>query len=296
MHWRAFRFKQAAGWMAGTTAGLFFAANLVSSLYFERRFLRPRRENSRTSDLTGYVPEAKYSTTKLQIKSLDGLRISALLLTPENRNGHAIIICHGLAHDKNSGIRFVQYLLNDGYCLLLIDFRNHGESEGNITTYGYFEKNDLLAAIHYMRNALGPAARIGILGASMGASIAILAAAECGELHAMILDSPFASLRQITFEWAVQMTRLPKFLLILPVNLAYLWLLIFTRCSVPEVEPLQKAKQIRCPLFLIHGGRFMKMPPVKRRSGLSIARSTWEFIWRMRRNIKDACCASSAKI
>jgi len=230
MQLRADRWK-AAGWVVGGTAGLFVAANVASSLYFQHRFLRPARKLNNTSDLSGYIPEAKYSTTKLEMRSTDGLRISALLLTPENENGHAVIVCHGLRHDKNSGIRFVQYLLNEGYRLLLIDFRNHGESEGRITTYGYYEKNDLLAAIKYLKEELEASARIGILGASMGASIALMAAAETQDLHALILDSPFASLRQITLEWAIQMTRLPKFLLLLPVNLAYLWLLVFERCS-----------------------------------------------------------------
>ena len=261
MRSRTSRFKQAAGWVVGSAAGLFVAANVASSLYFQHRFLRPARKDNKTSSLTGYVPEAKYTTTKLEMRSADGLRISGLLLTPEKENGHAVIICHGLAHDKNSGIRFVQYLLSEGYRLLLIDFRNHGESEGRITTYGYFEKKDLLAAIRYLRESLGASARIGILGASMGASIALMAAAETSDLHALILDSPFASLRQITLEWAIQMTRLPKFLLLLPVNLAYLWLLIFARCSVPEVEPWEKAKRIRCPLLLIHGGADKMIPP-----------------------------------
>jgi pimeloyl-ACP methyl ester carboxylesterase len=257
---RADRWK-AAGWVVGGTAGLFVAANVASSLYFQHRFLRPARKLNNTSDLNGYVPEAKYTTTKLEMRSTDGLRISALLLTPEKENGHAVIVCHGLRHDKNSGIRFVQYLLNEGYRLLLIDFRNHGESEGRITTYGYYEKNDLLAAIKYLRESLGASGKIAILGASMGASIALMAAAETKDLHALILDSPFASLREITFEWAIQMTRLPKFVLLLPMNLAYLWLLIFTRCSVPEVEPWEKAKQIKCPLFLIHGGADKMIPP-----------------------------------
>src|ERR1051326_4067294 len=109
MRWRTSRFKQAAGWFVGGTAGIFFAANIASSFYFHRRFLRPSRKDNKTSDLTGYTPEAKYVTTKLDIRSADGLRISALMLTPENPNGHGVVICHGLAHDKNSGIRFVQY-------------------------------------------------------------------------------------------------------------------------------------------------------------------------------------------
>ena len=254
------RVIQTAGWSAAGITGVFFAINLATSFYIHRMMARPKRKRNRSSDLSDFVPEVEYHTTLCRFSCDDGVEVSAVVLTPEKRNGHIIVICHGLAHDKHSGIRFVQYLLREGYTLLSLDFRNHGESDGEVTTYGYHEKKDLIAAIHYLRERCGYDARIGILGASMGAAIALQAAAETDEISALVLDSPFASLRTITYEWADQMTHLPRFLLHLPMNLGLLWYELGTRCKVLDIEPMAKVKNIRCPIFLIHGGNDEKIP------------------------------------
>lgn len=251
---------QAATWSAAGLAGLFFAINVATSFYVEWMMARPKRKRNRTSDLSDFVPEVKYETSLCRFTCDDGVEVSALVLTPEKINGHIILICHGLSHDKQSGIRFVQYLLREGYTLLSIDFRNHGESQGDYTTYGYHEKKDLVAAIRYLRQRCGYDARIGVLGASMGASIALQAAAETGEISGLVLDSPFASLKTITYEWADQMTHLPRFLLHVPMNLGFFWYERGTHCRVPEVEPVAKVKNIQCPIFLIHGSDDTKIP------------------------------------
>jgi len=221
--------------------------------------LRPRKKKNFSSDLTVYVPEAKYTTHEFQFRSSDDLLISALYLKPFRPNGHAILICHGLAHDKLSGIRYVQYLLKDGYDLILMDFRNHGESEGSITTYGHFEKHDLLGAIRYLRDQ-GFQGKLGILGASMGASIALLTAAETKEISGMVLDSPFASLQELCNAWARKTTKFPELFIKLPVQLAYCWLFLMYRFWVPEVAPCMSAQSVRCPVFLIHGGADQRIP------------------------------------
>lgn len=253
------KMKDAAPW-AAAGAGFFVAMNLAVSIYVELLLARPKRKRSKTADLTDFVPQVRYETAEIRFPSDDGVDLSALLLTPKKTNGHIVVICHGLAHDKRSGIRFVQYLLRAGYTLLAIDFRNHGESEGDVTTYGYFEKKDLHAAIQFLRKTFGNRPRIGILGASMGASIALQAAAETQELSGLVLDSPFASLRTITYEWADQKTHLPRFLLHVPMNMGYFLYEMYTHCKVPEIEPVAKVKQLSCPLFLIHGAEDEKIP------------------------------------
>ncbi|MCI0411462.1 alpha/beta fold hydrolase [bacterium] len=254
------RLKKAAPWFLGGLTGTFLLANLAASAYFNYTFLRPKRKKNQSSDLTGYIPEAEYTTHPFRFRSSDGIQISALRLEPARPNGHAVLVCHGLAHDKYSGIRYVQYLLREGYLLVLIDFRNHGESEGTITTYGHYEKQDLLATVRYLREG-GFQGRIGILGASMGASIALMTAAECEEIRAIILDSPFSSLTRISTEWACKMTRCPEAVLQFSIRLAYCWLYVAYRFWVPEVEPAAIAKKLRCPIFLIHGGADEKIPP-----------------------------------
>lgn len=256
MKWREPRIGKAIPWaVAGAVAigGLFLTANVATSVFIEQSLIRPKRKKNKTSDLADFIPEANYSTTPIRFLSTDGFWISALLLEPEKANGHAVVICHGIAHDKRSGIRFVQYLLKEGYTLLSIDFRNHGESEGSITTYGYHEKEDLLAAVRYLRNPVGIAGRIGVLGASMGASIAIQAAAESDQIGALVLDSPFASLKQVSLESVARITRLPRFMLYVPMSLAFFWTRLFYQFRVWDVEPSQKVQQVHCPILLIHG-------------------------------------------
>jgi len=251
--------RKAAPWLLGGLTTGFVLANLAGSAYFNHTFLRPRRKKNTSSDLTGYIPEAKYTTHEFQFRSSDGLLISALHLKPQQANGHTILVCHGLAHDKLSGIRYVQYLLKDGYELVLMDFRNHGQSEGSITTYGHFEKQDLLGTIRYLRDQ-GLQGKLGILGASMGAAIALLTAAKSKEISVMVLDSPYASLREMCNTWARKTTKFPELFIKLPVQLAYCWLFLMYRFWVPEVEPSISAQSVQCPVFLIHGGADQRIP------------------------------------
>lgn len=251
--------KKAAPWV-GVAGGLLLAANLGGSVFIHHRFRKPNKKSNRTSDLTDFVPEAKYSTEVRSFVSEDGVQLSMLLLTPENSNGNAVVVCHGVRHDKRSGVRYVQYLLLAGYTLACIDFRNHGDSSGSITTYGYFEKQDILAAIRHLRESLQVSGRIAVLGASMGAACAIMAAASSDQIDALVLDSPFASLEQMIAKSSSRTTHLSRGFLYLPLRLAFLWILLFDRCKVPEVKPAEKIKSVKCPVLLIHGGQDTVIP------------------------------------
>src|SRR5688572_12437886 len=253
------RLKTALPWVVGGLTAAFALANFAGSAYFNYTFLRPKRKKNRSSDLTGYTPEAEYRTQEFHFRSFDGVMISAIRLEPVRPNGHVILVCHGLAHDKYSGVRYVQYLLRAGYTLVHLDFRNHGESEGTITTYGFYEKRDLLCAIDFLQHQ-GFEGKIGILGASMGASIALMTAADCEAISALVLDSPFSSLQKISTEWACQLTRCPEALLQLSIRLAYCWLYLAYRFWVPEIEPAVYARKLRIPVFLIHGESDSKIP------------------------------------
>lgn len=253
------RLKKAFPWVLGGLTGAFALANFAGSAYFNHTFLRPKRKKNFSSDLTGYVPEADYTTHEFHFESFDGVTIAGIILEPSHSNGRTILICHGLAHDKYSGVRYVQYLLREGYTLALIDFRNHGESQGTITTYGFYEKRDLMGAIQYLRQS-GFSGSIGILGASMGASIALMTAVDCDDVSALVLDSPFSSLQRISTEWACQVTRCPEVVLQLSIRMAYCWLYLAYRFWVPEIEPAVMARRLRSPVFLIHGGADTRIP------------------------------------
>jgi pimeloyl-ACP methyl ester carboxylesterase len=244
--------RRAIPWAATGLGGAIALANLSIAFFIEQELVRPRRKYNRTSDVDNFIPDVPYSLESHLFRSYDGCKLSAILLKPDTANGKIILVCHGIRHDKRSGVRFVQYLLKAGYTLMLMDFRNHGESGGRITTYGYHEKEDLRAAICYLRNQ-GLNGAIGVLGASMGASVALQAAAGFDDIEAMVLDSPFASLEQIALEQTILVTKLPKFAVYFPVWLACSWARFVERFPVCEVSPAKSARDLKCAILLIHG-------------------------------------------
>ena len=112
-------------------------------------------------------------------------------------NGCTLICCHGIHDNRGQWIRQVARLHErSGYGALLFDFCGHGESEGDLVTYGVHEAAEIGAAIDYLR-ARGDVAmdRLGVMGYSLGAISAVLAAAEHPELRAVVLESGFADLQ-----------------------------------------------------------------------------------------------------
>ncbi len=77
----------------------------------------------------------------------DGLVLEGWLIAPTGpANGHTLILVHGLSSNRGAMLERAVFLAAAGYQTLLFDLRNHGTSEGTVTTVGYLEGEDVLAA------------------------------------------------------------------------------------------------------------------------------------------------------
>jgi fermentation-respiration switch protein FrsA (DUF1100 family) len=145
------------------------------------------------------------------------------------------------------------------YNVLLFDWRAHGESDGDRTTFGYEEVKDLAAALDYVssRPEVDPE-RIGVLGNSMGAAIAIRGGAALPQLKAVVSDSPYPSL-QDSIEVGVR-RRGP--LGLWPLRPLALLLGIKTIGVDPDlVRPIDEIDEISPrPVLIMHGGRDELVP------------------------------------
>jgi uncharacterized protein len=89
------------------------------------------------------------------------------------------IVAHGLAASKSNQLVLARLLPEHGFNVLIFDFRAHGESGGQLTTFGDRERRDVLGAVRWLRaNRAAGATRIVGVGASMGAAALIAAAAD----------------------------------------------------------------------------------------------------------------------
>jgi pimeloyl-ACP methyl ester carboxylesterase len=117
-------------------------------------------------------------------------------------------MCHGQEGSMDGDTRQMVPLHDARFNVLMFDFRAHGRSEGNCVSMGMYEKEDLLGALDTLAERKG-VERVGVLGFSMGAAVALITAALSERIGAVVADSSFGRLRSTLTGWAVQRASLP---------------------------------------------------------------------------------------
>lgn len=191
----------------------------------------------------------------------DSLAIKGWLIPAQNSD-KTIIFAHGYrrnrADDDIPMLNLARDLVDRGYNVLLFDFRNSGESGGNLTTVGQLEVRDLLGAVDYIKAKPEISRKIILLGFSMGATTSLLAGAREPEVDAVIADSPFANMRSYLEENLSVWTDLPSF----PFNQAFFIIVpMLTGLDPDQVSPINEITSFKGrPVLLIHGTADSKIP------------------------------------
>ncbi|MEO7923349.1 MAG: alpha/beta fold hydrolase [Chitinophagaceae bacterium] len=137
-------------------------------------------------------PSFSFDTVLLETKK--GLLVDAWYGKTDSAANGTVILFHGLTSNKGKILLEASEFRYLGYNVLLVDFRGHGNSEGNTTTIGYRETEEVkLAWDHVVEQG---EKRIFLWGGSMGA-VCIAKAVAQYELKpaGIILEMPFASLQ-----------------------------------------------------------------------------------------------------
>jgi len=130
----------------------------------------------------------------VEFKAKDGFKIRGWLVVNKTASP-TIIICHGFNTSRSDVLVLADFLFDGGYNILLFDFRGHGQSQGWYTSFGLQEQRDLAAAIEFLKNNQELKSKdFGVIGVSMGGSVAIMVAAENQDIKAVAADSPYVDL------------------------------------------------------------------------------------------------------
>jgi fermentation-respiration switch protein FrsA (DUF1100 family) len=143
-------------------------------------------------------------------RTSDGLTLVGWYVPTEN--GSLILAQHGYKSDRSEMLDEAAMLHRHGYGVLITSIRAHDRSGGTLITFGQEEMKDMQAwrALAVRLPGVDPQ-RIGIVGNSLGGSIAIEFAAEDPAMRAVVANSAFSSLSD-TIETSVRFyTGLPPF-------------------------------------------------------------------------------------
>ncbi|MDB5326233.1 MAG: prolyl oligopeptidase family protein [Phycisphaerales bacterium] len=183
----------------------------------------------------------------------DGGRVAAWYVAPADPSETTALLCHGLGGNTAGFFRMIDALHEAGIGVLAIDFRAHGESSGQLCSFGYREKYDVLGAIAWLKGQHPKASqRIVGVGASLGGAALLAAAAADPRIDGVAVLSTYSSLPDELndvshrnfippFSWLVRCFGLPLASLHVGVNLS-------------EVRPMDDVRKLwPRPVLIVHG-------------------------------------------
>ncbi|MBN1844690.1 MAG: alpha/beta fold hydrolase [Sedimentisphaerales bacterium] len=119
------------------------------------------------------------------LKPEDVLREGDRLLR-QQRPG--VVLCHGLGTNRGQLLSLAAHLNQEGFEVLLFDFRGCGASDGQIHSFGLRERNDVLAAVHFLADRGSvDRNRIAVVGQDVGGFAALGASVRDYSIRALVL-------------------------------------------------------------------------------------------------------------
>ncbi|NCT94859.1 MAG: alpha/beta hydrolase [Chitinophagaceae bacterium] len=130
----------------------------------------------------------------VQLTTADGMHLESWYAKNDSAHG-TIMMFHGHGSCKSAIIAEARAFYKMGYNVMLTDFRAHGNSEGNTSSIGMRESQDVKAAWDYLVQR-GDSNIIG-WGISMGAATLLKAVSDYSLKPArLIIEMPFGTLHQ----------------------------------------------------------------------------------------------------
>lgn len=134
--------------------------------------------------------DAEASGRAVTFASLDGTSLSGEYYEASARPAPAVVLVHMLTRSRSDWGNLPDRLQDAGITALAIDLRGHGGSSGSQQVLADMVQ-DVRAAVQWL--AARPGVRpgsIGLVGASLGASLSLLAAVELPAVRAIAVLSP----------------------------------------------------------------------------------------------------------
>jgi uncharacterized protein len=165
-----------------------------------------------------------------------------------------VALFHGYSGNKSLMLDKSDEFIKLGYNTFLVDFMGSGGSEGNQTTVGFQEAQDVKASLEYLTQQKEK--NIILFGTSMGAA-AILKAADTYSIQpaVAILECPFGSMYQTTCARFRQM-QVPCFPM---ANLLVFWGGMQNGFWAYGHNPQEYARNVDFPVLLLYGEKDLEV-------------------------------------
>lgn len=181
----------------------------------------------------------------------DGTRSPGWIILGQNSDGPTFVIVHGFGDSRYGSLRRTPLVLAQARKIVVFDLPGQGESQAKHGYGGLREPDDVLGILEQLEPE--DARRIVLLGVSMGAGVAIAAAAKAQasvrqNILGVIAESPYRHWDEPLHNM-FRHRRYPRWPII---PLAGLWLSL-TAEGFKQFDRVTHAAKLDCPLLVLHG-------------------------------------------
>jgi len=149
--------------------------------------------------------------SEVSFESSDGLDLKGWWV-PGDDSSRAVVLVHGLGASKSSDyvLETAPIYSQAGYCVLMLDLRGHGESEGDRTSLGYQEVRDVRGALSWLEERGFEPGEVVLHGWSMGGATVVRSAPGMS-VAAVVEESGYADLPLLLRDALPESSGLPAF-------------------------------------------------------------------------------------
>jgi fermentation-respiration switch protein FrsA (DUF1100 family) len=224
--------------LTGAAGVLCAGLTMFVASWVERFFFYP--------DAVRYSTPAQFGlhAEDVWIDAVDGARMHAWFLPAQSSAKGTVLHLHGNAANVSNHLPLVAWLPPLGFNVLTLDYRGFGRSAGVPSLDGVVD--DAAAALGALRLRTDvDATRLVVVGQSLGGATALrLLARDAAGVRLAIIDSAFASYRQIAREAASTAG-----------ILAPLAPLVLKAFPGPDKDPITALRAVHVPIIFVHGTR-----------------------------------------
>jgi fermentation-respiration switch protein FrsA (DUF1100 family) len=199
----------------------------------------------------------------VELTTVDGVGLRAWYMRPQEANGDAVILLHGVTENRMEMYPYGKWLVDHHYTVLMPDTRHHGNS-GGLTTHGIREVGDIRRWLDWMETK-EPAQCVYGLGESMGAMELLESLPHESRFCAVVAESASSSFREEAYvrfgrtfhtgPWLGRTFFRPT------VDAGFLYVRLRYGLDLETASPAQAVVGMKTPILLIHGLNDRVVPP-----------------------------------
>ncbi len=203
-----------------------------------------------------------------------------------------MLMLHGNGGNRSNATPNAAWLASQGYGVLAIDFRGHGESTPAGKSFGVYEARDAHVAFSWLK-AKNPGTHIGVIGFSLGGAAALIG--DQGPLlaDAIVLQAVYPDIRRAIGNRINSLVGSVLGTILEPLLSYQAW---FRFGRAPGyISPIKALETIKTPVMIVGGGADRYTPRTEMEALFNAAKRNGE-IWILEGRSHDQVVAEKSEV